>query len=166
MARQYGFTRIPDSKVISLMNAMAALHPQGQAVFNLIDHLSLTVQSALDVPDEWSSLLTDHSYLIKTATATVSAAGLTVAYYRGQIYSSENGHMGWRPSPNPYIDGIEVQGPSQDPSAYGPNVLTVLNRFLGMAPPLEAAEISSSWACLAWNAFSSSAVRSARLCSP
>lgn len=144
MAKQYGFARISDTRIVELLNAVAALHPGGRATFNVIDNVSVSVASASTLPEDWSSILTDHSYLISTGNAQVPEAGLTLNYYRGQVYASENGTFAWRPAANPYLDGIEIQGPTQNAADYGPRLLELIRRFLEMAPPLETAEIASS----------------------
>lgn len=41
MARQDGFARIPDTRAVELLNAVAALHAGSRTTFNVIDKVRL-----------------------------------------------------------------------------------------------------------------------------
>lgn len=144
MAYQLGFSRISDDEVLTLLNKLATIHPQGRATFSLLDNATFTIPSAGSVPDEWAGLLTKSSYLIQRADAVVEEAGFTATYYRGFVYINVNGNLSWQRSANPYLDGLNIDGPGRSPNDYAPLILSYLKDFLDLAPPIEAADLSAS----------------------
>lgn len=136
MAQRYQLLRVPDGTLLKLASALINEDPEATATFQAADGISLKLQSGEVLRKEWSKAIGPSTYFISGAIISVPGAGFSLQFYRAQIYRHDpNYGTRWVASDQPFIDGVEVSGPSEKDARIG--ILATISQFLSLAPPTE-----------------------------
>ena len=141
--KAYHVPRVSDDSVVRLVRDLISNDDDdGVANITVIDHLDLTLNSGDGIPAQWKSTLVPGSYLISTASASIPKFGMTVTFYRGKTQRPNiNGQPSWQPGDNPFVDGLQIDGPNSDVQAAIP-LLSIIQKFMQAVPPFAGTDPS------------------------
>ncbi|WP_439539919.1 hypothetical protein [Sphingomonas sp.] len=147
MGAKFTFGRISDAQVVSLMKSLLGKFTAGTVTVSVgsdeVMSLSKTQEEGLveEIKDGYEALFQEDSYFITHAHWQVGPRHHRVTYHRSKfVRKNANNADEWQLSPNPYIDGLEYNGPTEHSAV----VLGALRAHVDMAPPISAAQEAGS----------------------
>lgn len=113
MGKQYQLLRVPDGTLSRLASALIKDDPDAAATFQAGDGITLNLKSGEVLRKEWSKAIGPSTYFISEANISVPNAGFSLIFRRAQVYRYNPSYGArWEPSEQPFIDGLEITGPS------------------------------------------------------
>lgn len=140
MSKIFHLTRVPDTKLLAFYKEITDQSLPERASFEAMDAIRVAHSPECTLPSDLARLFKATTYLIDSASYRCPSLGLDVIFRRGHQYTVDRaGNASWSRG-NPFVDAIEINGPSEP---NGPNAIRVaqaIQRHLEMAPPIAFAE--------------------------
>lgn len=138
MAKQFQLTRVSDGVLIKLAEEFVKNEEKADVKVVVLDGLSFGWSAGQVLNAEWKKTLGVTSFLITSISIEVPRAGFVLNFFRGQSFGIHNPGYGptWGVSKNPFVDGIEITGPSAKSDRL--DLLQRITKHLSLAPPGQA----------------------------